>query len=92
MAWSWSLDSTTLAKNPMVRSRWGINLVATLKTYGNKLKSSVIFIAILLVMMKPGRFSGHAPSGEILHLVWASQEALFLANSFANGSLQDEMV
>ena len=78
----------------MVRSRWGINLVATLKTYGNKLKSRarVIFIAILLVMMKPGRFSGHAPSGEILHLVWASQEAFFLANSFANGSLQDEMV
>jgi hypothetical protein len=47
----------------MVRSRWGINLVATRKTYGNKLKSSVIFIAILLVMMKPGRFSGHRPFG-----------------------------
>jgi hypothetical protein len=35
-------------QNQMVRSRWGINLVASRKTYGNKLKSSVIFIAILL--------------------------------------------
>jgi hypothetical protein len=94
LAWSWSTRQYDACKNPMVRSRWGINLVATRKTYGNKLKSSVIFIAILLVMMKPGRFSGHRPFGRNPPLgMGLARGPFFLANmQSVNGSLQDEMV
>lgn len=78
----------------MVRSRWGINLVATRKTYGNKLESSVIFIAILLVMLKPGRFSGHRPFGRNPPLGMGLARGPFFGKQLqgVNGSHQDEMV